>query len=284
MVPQQWRRLCRAVLSGFLIGSGAIGLAQDNSSPGIVRITDSRPRGVPVQNTGFGHHGHGEYIGSGEIISGDCPECYGGYGKHGCYRGCRHCLGNCLFGPPCIGQHCCLREHYGSLSPDNGFSPPAKFPIQRRGVQYSQYYPAAWYGTPGGGLQAAYPMVYQPTDTTQLGYYYQHVPFWMPNPNALPQRPIPAQWHTFAPASTAGVYSPGFGFGTGFCPPGNGVITNGTVTEGTVISPTPASPAPMQPQTSPVTPQLEQAPPPSAPPVEGNPPSAQNLPILRAGF
>jgi hypothetical protein len=43
-------------------------------------------------------------------------------------------------------------------------------------------------------------MVYQPTDTTQLGFYYQHVPFWMPDPSRLPPRPIPAQWNITAPA------------------------------------------------------------------------------------
>src|SRR5690606_22022975 len=37
--------------------------------------------------------------------------------------------------------------------------------------------------------------VYMPTDTTQLGYYYQHVPYWLPRPNAVPPAPRPADWH-----------------------------------------------------------------------------------------
>ena len=34
-----------------------------------------------------------------------------------------------------------------------------------------------------------------PTDTTQLGYYYQTVPRWHPNPNMVPPAPNPRQWH-----------------------------------------------------------------------------------------
>ena len=66
-----------------------------------------------------------------------------------------------------------------------------------------------WYGA-GADYSGSYaPMVYQPTDTTQLGYYYQHVPFWQPMPNRLPPRPIPAQWHITAPAVQASRFSTG---------------------------------------------------------------------------
>jgi hypothetical protein len=39
----------------------------------------------------------------------------------------------------------------------------------------------------------AAPHIYMPTDTTQLGYYYQHAPAWTPAPP--PGAPIPSHWH-----------------------------------------------------------------------------------------
>ena len=133
-----------------------------------------------------------------------------GRGSAGCPTG--NCpTGQCRQGyPSCFGGM--FQEHYCKNSPDHGYSPPAKYPLHRRGVQYNSYFPNQWYGTPGNQYGGGYPMVYHPTDTTQLGYYYQQVPFWQPNPNALPQRPIPASWHIVAPP----VYASNFhGSGTG---------------------------------------------------------------------
>jgi len=70
-----------------------------------------------------------------------------------------------------------------------------KHPVQRQSVVYRNYWPNKFYGQPGafaGGHR--YPMVYQPTDTTQLGFYYQHVPQWLPNRSMLPPAPNPAKW------------------------------------------------------------------------------------------
>jgi hypothetical protein len=188
---------------------GALGAALSltgaaSAQEGIVRISD-RADSVPAQQASFGgHHRHGEYhafdAGAGYDA---CPNCHGHGGHH------------------CRGGHGCFHEHTCKNSPDHGYSVPAKWPLHRRGVQYQQYYPNAWYGTPQGGYAAAYPMVYQPTDTTQLGFYYQHVPFWQPNPGMLPPRPIPAQWHIGAPAvfassfhnSPAGAHMLGHHFG-----------------------------------------------------------------------
>jgi hypothetical protein len=158
--------------------------AQD-SSVGIVRISDGKPK-TPVQNASFhGHGGHGGYA------YGDCNNC-----------------DNCNYG----GKHChgWFQEHYCKNSPDHGYSPPAKYPLHRRGVQYTQTFPNQWYGLPGASYQSA-PMVYQPTDTTQLGYTYQHVPFWQPNPSMMPKRPVPAQWHIVAPAVHASSFHNGYG-------------------------------------------------------------------------
>lgn len=186
----QW--LIPAVLGGFLIGSGLIGQAQESDQPGILRISSARASDIPVQNAG--HHKHNAIYDNG-MVGGDypCPEMAGPC-RYGCPKG------HCWHGHCCHHKHWCC-EHYGCHSPDYGFSVPEKNPIYRRGVQYNRYFPAGWYGTPGGGITPGviYPTIYQPTDTTQLGFYYQHVPFWMPNPNALPPRPIPSQWHVLLP-------------------------------------------------------------------------------------
>jgi hypothetical protein len=225
MTPLRLRGLSRAVLGGFLIGSSLIGNAQDNNQPGLVRITDSRPRGVPIRNASIHAVGKGEY-----------------HGIDGYYTDCPDCDDDCDDGKHCRLKHC-FREHYCKHSPDHGYVTPGKVPIYRYGVQYNQYFPNGWYGTANGGITGpVFPMIYQPTDTTQLGYYYQHAPFWMPNQHALPPRPIPAQWHRRIPAGhepwNAGGW--GYGYGNAYCPPGSGWV------ETTNASPTPiqAQPAP----------------------------------------
>lgn len=273
MSPLFRRRLSRAVLGGFLIGSSLIGFAQDDSTPGIVRISDARPRNVPAQTVGLSsHHYQGEYVDFGGACPGDCPNGYGcPYGKH-CH----------------LGKF--FHEHYCSHSADHGFSIPGKYPIYRRGVQYNAYFPAKWYGTSGDTFAQApiYPTVYQPTDTTQLGYYYQHVPFWMPNPNALPPRPIPAQWHNLVPVAHLPWDHAHGGYGGlwhgkhgrwgrgGYCPPGDGWV------EGTTVAPS-MTPTPNNQQS------IEQVPPATEPAPSPTPDapkndSAQNLHIRRAAL
>lgn len=168
-------------------------------SAGIVRITDRGAK--PVQAASY--KSAGEYHtapGNAYDMGGDAGMCQ-----------CPECMGKKSWK---LGKSC---EHYCTHSPDHGWSIPGKWPINRRGVQYNSYYPAAWLGTNGvtlGGDQV-YPMVYQPTDTTQLGFYSQHVPFWQPQPNPLPQRPIPAQWHMYAPTAYASQFENGYGGGMG---------------------------------------------------------------------
>ena len=168
--------------------------AQDDGTAGIVRISDGRTRTAAQPASFHGHHG-----GYGTSVAG-----YGGSPNGGCPSGdCR--AGAC---PQCFNGF--FQERYCKNSPDHGYSPPAKYPLHRRGVQYNAYFPNHWYGTPGASYGSA-PMVYQPTDTTQLGYYYQHVPFWQPSPGMMPQRPVPAQWHVTAPAVHASRFHSGFG-------------------------------------------------------------------------
>ena len=45
---------------------------------------------------------------------------------------------------------------------------------------YSRWNPDVPFTQNGGRLPALYPVVYQPTDTTQTGIYYTYVPTWQP--------------------------------------------------------------------------------------------------------
>jgi hypothetical protein len=91
-----------------------------------------------------------------------------------------------------------LDPNYYAVSPDHGWDVPGKWPVKRQYVTYTQYSPKEWYGTgsPGKSKQVrSYPVVGQPTDTAQMGYYYQQVPTWQPRPNMIPPKPDPRQWH-----------------------------------------------------------------------------------------
>lgn len=71
---------------------------------------------------------------------------------------------------------------------------PYTTPVRRSPVWYKTYYPQQWYGLPGGGIHPnarRAPVIYTPTDTTQLGYYHQRVPLWLPRPGMIPPPPNP---------------------------------------------------------------------------------------------
>ncbi len=77
-------------------------------------------------------------------------------------------------------------------SPDHSWARVAKWPIQRKSVEYMRYWPDNWYGQRRIGrakLIRRFPMVAEPVDTTQLGYYFHNVPRWKPNPSMLPKPP-----------------------------------------------------------------------------------------------
>jgi hypothetical protein len=84
----------------------------------------------------------------------------------------------------------------GTLPPNYGFYPPSSYPrVFNQPVTYQRYLPNQFYGTPGMKYSAVqYPMVHTPTDTTQLGFTYQHVPQWMPNRANYPLAPNPVMW------------------------------------------------------------------------------------------
>ena len=95
-----------------------------------------------------------------------------------------------LFPHSCAAK-CCATKAF----PDAGWNPPAHMPVNYDGAWYGSYLPQHAYGTAGGGFIANYPTVYQPTDTTQLGYYYHKVPTWQSRSDMIPGVPYPSNYH-----------------------------------------------------------------------------------------
>ena len=131
-----------------------------------------------------------------------CPECR--YCQHGLpYHQCPHC------DPPEEMVRRYRRRHGVVYAPDYGWSPPGKHPIDRISIDYYRAFPSNWNGQPQQGPAIVRPTVYWPTDTTQLGYTYQHSPRWMPYPGMVPPVPHPAQWNIpLYPAGGARVGGP----------------------------------------------------------------------------
>ncbi|NNJ27004.1 hypothetical protein [Alienimonas chondri] len=101
------------------------------------------------------------------------------------------------------------------LPPDHGWQMPIGYPVQRQVLPYTNYFPHQWYGLPGSQKPRVAPHVFMPTDTTQLGYSYQHVPTWQPAPaGAFPAPPDPRTIHRTEQAGgpDIGVY-PGHYYG-----------------------------------------------------------------------
>jgi hypothetical protein len=78
--------------------------------------------------------------------------------------------------------------------PTAGWVAPGVIPMHRMWVPYHKFFPNPWMGQPAGP-QVRLPVIYMPTDTTQLGYYYQHVPHWHTYANMIPPVPRPIDWH-----------------------------------------------------------------------------------------
>lgn len=78
--------------------------------------------------------------------------------------------------------------------PSTGWYPPGVIAMNRMWVPYHKFFPNAWTGQPPAP-QVRLPMIYMPTDTTQLGYYYQHVPHWHAYADMIPPVPRPVDWH-----------------------------------------------------------------------------------------
>ena len=82
-----------------------------------------------------------------------------------------------------------------AYDPARGYRHPDVAHIDREAVIYYRYWPQRFYGQPGYRLAPSFPMVYMPTDTTQLGVYYSRVPQWLPNPRMYPRPPRPDEWN-----------------------------------------------------------------------------------------
>ncbi len=171
-------------------------------------------------------------------------------------------------GPGC-GNSCCHEKlchilhwlspyHCGCTHPpDHGWAPPLKVPmngyatgepgsIGRVPVRYQRTFPASWTGESTGARSGfRYPMAYWPTDTTQLGYYYQQVPTWIPNPSMVPPVPHPAEYHTPDFRCRQCGHDGGFGQGCPNCPgfPIEGdVVSEGVIYDSMESSASPEGP------------------------------------------
>lgn len=134
---------------------------------------------------------------------GDCNQCHGGWGRNGCQNGNCHAGGplrRCLAGGcyrPVDGYYQDPRD--SQVWAATGFNVPVTVPLApvvkyqynygwgvpssrltQVGNRYTQYYPQPFFSMNGGRIPNGAPQVYQPTDTTQLGFYYAHVPSWQP--------------------------------------------------------------------------------------------------------
>lgn len=132
--------------------------------------------------------GQGQFIGY--------QSCDPGFGGH-CSTG--NCRGN-FWTRPLFPNSCCATKAY----PDAGWAPPARLPVNYDWAWYGSYHPQAYYGNPGGGFIGNYPVVYQPNDTAQLGYYYHKVPTWQSRPGMIPPTPNPADFHARVRPGAAG--------------------------------------------------------------------------------
>ncbi len=138
----------------------------------------------------------GSYVGYQSSDWNQCNSCMSGGQCNGCNRNrvtgrMGEFCAQPRMGNTCMGRFCATKAY-----PDSGWAPPVHNPVNYDGAWYGSYHPQAWYGNPGGGFVAIYPQVYQPTDTTQLGYSYTKVPTWQSRPGMIPGVPMPSNFHT----------------------------------------------------------------------------------------
>jgi hypothetical protein len=150
---------------------------------------------------GCGTGGLGSCLGNGSCLAGkglfgNCGA--GGGGLSG------SCLSGLAGGAGGLGGACGFASLSGKLAyPDAGWAPPASVPVIRNNAQYTNWWPEQWYGSAGFNA-TTYPMVFMPTDTTQLGFGYMQVPMWQRTTANYPPIPDAGQYHT----RTAPVPSP----------------------------------------------------------------------------
>jgi len=203
------------------------------------------PLGTPVQQVNYRNYTN-NYSGNGSCPDGNCQTGGGMWGR-GNGLGLRGWGGGACSSCGLFGCQGCLH----GLAQGNAFvRPPAVWPVARTPNTYQHYWAPQLMGVQPPAV--AYPMIYHPTDTTQLGFSYQHVPRWGYRTDMLPPAPVP-NW----PLGLHTAYGNGFGGGFGGncpnCDYGPGIVTstpNTTTTPNNVVqSPvdvaSPVTPAPI---------------------------------------
>lgn len=175
--------------SGGMLGNCSLG----GNGCGIGGLGGCRGKGLSLAGKGlFGNCGPGGCPGGGGLGGGGCLSGLAGGGLGGGGLG-----GSCLSGlAGGSGGACGFASLGGKLAyPDAGWAPPASVPIIRNNAQYTNWWPEQWYGSPGFNA-VPHPMVFMPTDTTQLGFGYMQVPMWQRTTANYPPIPDAAQYHT----------------------------------------------------------------------------------------
>ena len=128
-----------------------------------------------------------------------CPDCPQGH-FGGCPGGCPS--GRCpAYGMDPFGNKLrCMTGIFGGVShaPGEGYVTPARRPMWDLSLPTSTMWSGQWTCGRGGAHPSTRPAVYMPTDTTQLGYSYSHVPYWMPKAGMVPPVPNPSDFHVRA--------------------------------------------------------------------------------------
>jgi hypothetical protein len=193
-------------------------------SPAADPVNTSRriaPMGVPVQQVNYNN-----YAGNGTCPNGTC---YGGTTTSGGWNNngwaSRGWGGGCLHGHLWGGcQHC----RNGFVQGNAFVRPPAVWPVASSSNTYQNYWSPSLTGT-APVPSPVYPMIYHPTDTTQLGFSYKHVPHWGYRSQMLPAAPIP-NWELGQHTVYGDVGVSGYA-GTTLTPvPGNSPVNTSPVT------------------------------------------------------
>ena len=243
------RRIClKQWAATALAGASLLAARADAADVGAIRITDSAsavPAGAtPVMSTGYSSgpvagYGHDCHAHAG------CPP-HAGCHPWGCHP-CGHLHG---LAQPLHHVHAGVHHIHAGLqsyiTTTQGLL--AHSPIYHLPVHYQRFWPTHWYGQPGAVYSPIFPMVYMPTDTTQLGFYYQRVPYWQPRPGLLPPAP------NGGASGLEGAFGGLFGVGAvqSSCP--SGAYQSGTIIEST---PQPAEQPTEAPSTPPPSPPVE---------------------------
>ncbi|MEX1229542.1 MAG: hypothetical protein WEB58_04840 [Planctomycetaceae bacterium] len=222
MELRRYQTILGWVLTGSLVALGDAHAA-DPQAPGVARIRSEAPSAA-IQQTRFSDGpvaDPGIKAAETNDAAADCATStdangtetveyageYYGRGRLGGFRGgCSHCggagCGFCnttpwWFGSRQIGPlRWLLCDGYCTVSPSHGWARPYKVPVGRLPVGYTRFY-ADPRAVAAGAVPApaVYPVIYTATDTTQLGYTYQHVPQWRDQPHLYPPTPWPANFH-----------------------------------------------------------------------------------------